>query len=187
MTEEKQKKLIERAKNGDPAAFEELVLQYERRLSSFAYSLTGGDRESASEILQEALLNAFQYVKNFKGDSTFFTWLWRIVKNEFMKYNIKKRSITTIPFDDISEINITKRKLIENDEIDSEKRKNIRKLIGMLPVKYKEVITLIDLQELSYDEVAGILGISKSAMRSRLFRAREELAKLARENKDLFL
>ncbi len=187
MTEERTTALIKRAVAGDVHAFEELVRDHKQGLYSFALGMTGGDHAAAADVLQEALLKAFLNISRFRGESSFMTWLWRITRNEFVDYRVSPKTSGNLPLDDIPEKELSRDRGGFDDAIaEAQRSENLHRLIGMLSAEHREVIALVDLQELRYDEAAPLLGISESALKSRLFRARENLFKLALEHKKLF-
>ncbi len=189
MADAAERELIERAKKGDVGAFEELIRTEQPRLYSFAVGMAGGNHADAADVLQEAFTKAFLNIRRFRGESAFGTWLWRIVRNEFLNY---RRSLATRPLaekessseelgDARSSRDITEETIIE------ERRRRLLETIALLPPKYREVIVMIDLREQEYEETAAMLGISMSALKTRLLRAREKLSLLIRRRRHYFL
>jgi len=187
MTESEQKILIKRATEGDIRAFETLVKQHRQKLHSFALSITGGDYASAGDILQEALLNAYLYIKNFKGESSFTSWLWRIVRNEFLKHQKNPKTAVNLYLEELKLKKEHGVNDVEAEVIKNERKKNIRKIVSTLSVKYSEAVTLIVFQEMSYDEASEILNVSVNTLKSRVLRAKEKISELVLENRQLFL
>ena len=186
MADERTTALIKRAIAGDVTAFEKLVKEHKQGLYSFALGMSGGDHASASDVLQEALLKAFLNIGKFRGDCSFMTWLWRITRNEFVDYRTSPKTSGNLPLDDIPEKDLTRSRSFDETIAEDQRREHLHRLIGMLSDEHREAIALVDLQELRYDEAAAMLGISESAFKSRLFRARENLFKLALEHKKFF-
>lgn len=187
MTEFEQKKLIREAKNGSSGAFGKLVKIHEKKLFSLALNFAEGDHSAACDILQEALIKAFKYIKNFKEKSSFITWLWPIVRNEMITYRKSKKTSSLFSIEHIKETKIATDETSLNSIIEKERKTQLRKLISKLPSKYSEVLTLIDFQELSYEETAKILGIKLEVVKIRIYRAREKLTKMVLKNEKLFL
>ncbi len=185
MVKHKIKELMQKAKNGDIQAFEEIITIHLTDLRNFALSMTGGDRVLSDDILQEALIKIFMNLDKFRGEASFTSWLWRIVRNEFLNY---KRSKKFKQFDPIDEAKIESReaKNIDENMVEKEKHSLLLKLVEMLPEHLCEAITLIDLQELTYDAAAEIVGISLGAMKSRVYTARRKLTELALEHENFF-
>jgi len=187
MTESEQKQLITLAKSGDIPAFEKLIKMNQQTLHSFALSISGGNETVANDILQEALLNAFLYIKNFKETCSFTSWLWKITRNEFLKFQNNPQKSSTFYVTNKPEMLIEAEDNLESELIEDEKRKNLRRLISQLDIKEQEVISLIDLQHMNYDEASDTLDVSLTALKSRVRRARKKIFKLVEENKQLFL
>ncbi len=179
--------LIKRAIAGDVDAFAKLVKEHESSLFAHACFLSKNEKD-AEDILQEAFLKAFIYIKNFKGDSSFKTWLWKIIRNEFYNFKTSKKTPGhDLYLEDFAELDNPNQKTAPENQFFIEEQKNLLKsLINKLSQKYKEVIILVDLQEKTYEEVAEILEISIPALKSRLFRAREKLTEITLKNKKLF-
>jgi RNA polymerase sigma-70 factor (ECF subfamily) len=178
--------LIKKAIKGNVEAFSKLVKQHEQALFAHACFLSKNEKD-AEDILQEALLKAFIYIKNFKGNSSFKTWLWKIVRNEFYNFKTSKKTPgNDLYLEDFAEIDNSNQKTPETQFFVEEQKKLLKHIISKLSQKYQEVIILVDLQEKSYEEVAEILEISIPALKSRLFRAREKLTEITLKNKKLF-
>ena len=186
MKETADKNLLQKAVTGDVTAFEQLVEKHLVKLFAFAMTVTGGNRSVASDVLQEALIKAFLNIKRFKGECSFTSWLWRIVKNEFINYSKSAKTRSLISLETVAE---SKRGAVENVEkelILEERKKNLLKLMEYLAGDHKEIISLIDLQGMKYEEAAEFIGIKTDAARSRLFKARKKLSELVQKNKKLF-
>ena len=179
-----EKALAGRAAAGDVKAFGDLVKATGSKLFSFALSICGGNRGTAEEIYQEALLKAFVNIRKFEGKSSFSTWIWTIIKNcyiDFISDSGKNVSLEDIEgFEPSSDIPA------ELELVREDRAKMLRKLISELPLPYCEVITLIDLQEMEHSEAAALLGIDKNLLKVRLFRARNALEKMIRANIGFF-
>lgn len=186
MLDIEEKILVEKAVDGDTKAFEKVVKMHNEKILSFALSITGGNDATARDIIQEALIKAFFNISRFNQKSSFMSWLWRILRNEFLNY---KKAVGTrdmffsedLKVDPESKNCDNVEKLIEQDN-----RIRLLELISMLPMKDKEIITLVDLNEMEYEEAAEILGISANSTRNRAFRARARLAGLAEKHKKEF-
>jgi len=186
MTEEREALLIEKSKQGDIAAFEELIEMHKSKLFFFALSITGGNYEEAEDILQDALANAFFGIGKIKGKLYFTSWVWKILRNALLNSNRKRRPERDIYFEEAKYLQLSSGECSEKEIINEEKYKNIRKLVSLLPMKFREVVVLVDLQEMNYEEAGKLLDISSSAVKSRVFRGREKLAGLVRKHMELF-
>lgn len=173
--------LVAAAKSGDTAAFEELVSRYERKIFRLTMNITR-NREDAEDAMQDAFLKSYSHLKNFQGDSRFYTWLVRIAANEALM-RLRKRRPNQFSLDEP----------IEGDEelmpreiqdwgpgpeqrfAQTEMREILSSVIDELEPEYRTVFVLRDIEELSTEETADAIGISVPAVKSRLLRARLKL------------
>ncbi len=179
-----EKTLVRQAAAGDVKAFSDLVKATESKLFSFALSICGGNRSTAEEIYQEALVKAFVNIGKFEGKSSFTTWLWIIIKNSYIDFASENGK--NVSLEDIEGFEPSSDVAAELELIREDRAKMLRKLISELPVSYSEVITLIDLQEMEHSEAAALLGIDKNLLKVRLHRARNALEKMIQANIELF-
>ena len=183
--------LVVRAKAGDVSAFSDLVNHYERRVFRMAKQITQND-DDASDVLQETFLKAYTHLDDFQGNSKFYTWLVRIAVNEALMKLRKRRSDRTVPLDepiDTGEDEVAREIAVwdQNPE-DSYSREELGRIldeaIQSLKPAYRTVFILRDIEEMSIEETAEALGLSISAVKSRLLRARLQLReKLTRQFK----
>src|SRR3984885_184050 len=172
--------LAARAKSGNVDAFVELSKRHTSRVFQTAYRVTR-NRQDAEDVLQEAFLNAFTHMKNFEGRSSFSTWLTRIAINSALMTLRRKRNCHEIPIDDGPVGNFVIREPQspmgdpESHYVRGERHKLLRKAIHRLPPVYREVIQLRQSKEHSVREIAQSLGITVSAVKSRLSRAKSAL------------
>lgn len=187
MTESEKQHLLDLARNGDVAAFEKLVSLTEDKIFSFALSITRGDHATASDIYQEAVLKAFLCIRTFQGKASFSSWLWKIMRNEFINYSkgAKTRN-SDIHLEDLPGFEISDERNSEEEIVRDEASENLRKLISELHINYQEIITLIDFEGMTYEETADLLNISVDSVKVRVHRAREKLTKLVMDHEELF-
>jgi RNA polymerase sigma-70 factor, ECF subfamily len=181
-TEVDEKQLVTDAKAGKYEAFEALVHRYERKIYNVAYRLSG-NREDAEDILQETFLKAFENLRRFREESSFYTWVMKIAVNATLIRFRKSSHPNMVTFDELDEGRQEFHpKLIlqwhENPEqkysrLESERI--LRRAILRLPPLYRTVFWLRDVEEFSNAEVARMLKLSVFAVKSRLMRARLEL------------
>lgn len=173
--------LVASAKAGDLAAFEELVSRYERRVFRLTMNITQ-NREDAEDATQDAFLKSFQHLENFQGGSRFYTWLVRIAVNEaLMRLRRRRPNLTSIdqPVENDGELipheiedwGPTPEQRYARNELNS----ILTGVIGDLEPIYRAVFLLRDVEQLSTEETADILGITVPAVKSRLLRARLKL------------
>lgn len=174
--------LVERVKQGDLAAFEQLMKQYDRQIFRIAHHITQ-NREDAEDIVQDAFLKAFTKIDQFQGNSKFYTWLVRIAVNESLMRLRKRRSSKTVSMDEDVQ---TEEGSIPRDFADwtpnpeqqysqAELADVLRKTVQGLPPGFRSVFALRDIDGLSTEETAEALGLSIPAVKSRLLRARLQL------------
>jgi RNA polymerase sigma-70 factor (ECF subfamily) len=174
--------LVERARAGDLAAFDQLVRQYERQVFRIAQHITQ-NREDAQDVVQDAFFKAYQKLDQFQGNSKFYTWLVRIAVNEALMRLRKRRTAKTVSMDEDVQ---TEEGSLPRDFADwspnpeqqykqSELREILQKTIQGLPPGFRTVFTLRDVEGLSTEETAEALNLSIPAVKSRLLRARLQL------------
>jgi RNA polymerase sigma-70 factor (ECF subfamily) len=171
-----------RAKSGDTDAFVELSKRHANRVFQATYRVTR-NRQDAEDALQDAFMNAFTHIRNFEGRSSFSTWLTRIAINSALMILRKKRNCQEILLDggDGGVGNFTTwepRSPMDDPEshyVRGERHKLLRRAIHQLPPVYREVIQLRQAKEHSVPEIAQSLGITVSAVKSRLSRAKSAL------------
>jgi len=181
------RKIIQRARKGDEGAFRELVRTYQDMVYRFAFHVCR-DEEKAAETLQDTFVNVYRKLGQFDGKSKFTTWLYRIVANNcLMKRRRRKMDLASIslstpegfrndPLTDedgnvIQTVASWKPTPLES-VIDAELREIMDRAILRLPVKYRIVFVLRDIEEKTAEETAKILKLSVPAVKSRLRRAR---------------
>lgn len=174
--------LVELARNGDETAFPELVKRYSRRILRVARNITNND-EDAEDVLQESFLKAFTHLDGFQGNSKFYTWLVRIAMNEALMKLRKRRTGKVVSLDEelsTGEDTVVREVAVwdgtpEDRYSQEEMREILDRTIASLPEGFRTVFVLRDVEELSTEETADLLGLSIPAVKSRLLRARLQL------------
>jgi RNA polymerase sigma-70 factor, ECF subfamily len=173
--------LVDAAQHGDLAAFESLVNRYERKIFRLSQNITQ-NKEDAEDVMQEAFLKAYQHLPDFQRNSRFYTWLVRIAVNQALM-KLRKRRPNVVSLDQEME---TEDDTIRRDVEDwgpspeqrfaqTEMREILNRAIGELAPDYRIVFQLRDIEQLSTEETAEVLGLSVPAVKSRLLRARLRL------------
>lgn len=174
--------LVEAAKKGDAGAFEELVNRYEAKIFRLTMNITR-NREDAEDAMQDAFLKSYSHLKEFAGDSRFYTWLVRIAANEALM-RLRKRRPNQVSLDEPIE---GEDDLMVPHQVQdwgpgpeqrfaqTEMRQILSGAIDDLAPDFRTVFVLRDIEELSTEEAAKALGISVPAVKSRLLRARLKL------------
>lgn len=175
--------LVERCRSGDLAAFEPLVEKYRERVWRLAYHYLR-DREEAWDVAQEAFIRAWQALPTFRGQSAFYTWLFRIVVNiatdRARQRSARGRAFGTepVPEEDWERVLIDSARGPEEAAARTEERERIRRALDALPEHHRAIIMLSDLEGLSYREIADVLGIPMGTVMSRLHNARKRLRRV---------
>lgn len=184
---EEDRGLIAKAQAGDRAAFRSLVERHQRRAFAIALGLVR-DENDARELVQDAFLRVFKGLNNFQGDSSFFTWLYRIITNLSIDL-IRKPSRQLVEIDE-SRFEANEQAEEEfpllgrvegSDPAGIVRRKEIaarlQTALDALPPYHRDVIIMREIEGLSYEEMAQAMDVSKGTIMSRLFHARQKLQK----------
>ncbi len=184
--------LVERAQHGDKKAFGLLVSKYQRKLGRLLSRLIR-DPAEVEDVTQEAFIKAYRALPNFRGESAFYTWLYRIGVNTAKNYLVSqgRRAPTSTEFDSeeaesfedgdqLRDINTPERMLLSK-QIGS----TVNAAIEALPDELRTAIVLREIEGMSYDEIAKIMECPIGTVRSRIFRAREAVAERLRPLLDI--
>lgn len=185
--------LIERIKQGDLSAFDELIARYEKQVYSFAYRMAQ-NYDDANDIASEAFIKVFQAINKFRGDSNFSTWVFRIVTNTYLDKKKRSKAHLNVAIDEYVELNESSvAKQFEDPAPDplemmeeSERKDIILDAINQLPDYQRIIIDLFHLQGLSYEEIAEVVSLPIGTVKSRLNRARLVLRDILERNRELF-
>lgn len=177
--------LLARAREGDLSAFEALVAATREQVYGLALRMMGTDADAA-EVLQETYLSAYQGLSAYRGEAAFSSWVYRIAANHCLM-RLRHRKVRAAAEDALAEPEYTPRgslagmpaeawgRSAEDDALDAELRMAIQRATDALPEAHREVFLLKDVEGLSYEDIAGMLGDSVPAIKSRLHRARLSL------------
>ena len=173
--------LVMRVRNGEKQAFNLLVLKYQHRIRSLVSRLVR-DTTEQEDIVQEAFIKAYRAIGRFRGDSAFYTWLYRIAVNTAKNHLVsasRRPPAQGVEINDdgpaltpgrLTETN-TPEVILQNDQL----VETIRRAIRELPEELRQAIILRELEGLSYEDIAGAMGCPIGTVRSRIFRAREAI------------
>ena len=160
----------------DPAAFERFVAAHRARVAGLAYRLTGwGD--DVDDVVQEVFLSALRNMRRFRGECSLATWLAAITVNT-CRNQWRRRLLRGRLFAGLARQTGTTAAAADTRALDDERFADVRRAVRALPSRYREVIVLRYLEEMSVAEVGTVLGISRSAVEVRLSRARQRLKRL---------
>ncbi|MBS1707239.1 MAG: sigma-70 family RNA polymerase sigma factor [Armatimonadetes bacterium] len=185
--------LVAQAQRGDRSAFDSLVRRYEAKAYQFAYRLTR-DQDLASDIVADSFVRVFSAIQNFRGQSAFSTWLYRIVTNCYLDSRKKDKSKLTVSL----EVNVgdegggTERQIVDESDGPAEvaernaKEEAVQTALEVLPEHQKAMLVMYHVQMLSYEEIAEALDLPIGTVKSRLNRARLALREGLQDQKELF-
>ncbi len=175
--------LVERAQRGDKHAFELLVAKYQRRLGRLISRFVRNAAE-AEDVTQEAFIKAYRALPAFRGDSAFYTWLYRIGINTAKNHLVAqgRRAPTSTPFDAEEAEDFEDAALLhevatpENELMSKQVVDVVNSSLQELPDDLRTALTLREIEGLSYEEIAAVMDCPIGTVRSRIFRAREAIA-----------
>lgn len=186
--------LVERAKAGEHGAFRELYEKYNRRAYAVALGVLR-NQEEALEVVQEGFVKAYKNLEKFKGNSSFYTWLYRIVMNLCIDKTRRRKRVRQVEFEEAARTlghdstTVQNESLLPNflgqDPSRTFARKEIREQIGsalaQLSESHRTVLVMREIDGMSYDEMAKLMECSKGTIMSRLFHARKNMQKLLQD------
>ena len=174
--------LVARAQKGELEAYDQLVRRYQERIYSTVYHMTA-NHEDANDLAQETFIKAYQALRSFKGDSSFFTWVYRIAVNKTINFLKQRKNRIHLSLNDLDTnaehdpgllaliSDKTPRREINLAELQERLNVAMRKLSE----EHRMVVTLHDIQGLPHDEIGKIMNCNVGTVRSRLFYARQQL------------
>lgn len=183
--------LVRRAQNDDPWAIEQLVLRYQKKVYAIAYQMLGGDEQEAQDRTQDAFLKAFRNIKKFKGNASFYTWLYRIVVNTcldarrrrrrwkeiFFPWRIERDKEDTFtpsleeypdPNKDSNPLSAVRKRQLEND---------VKNAMNTLSERQRSIFQLKLFHEMSIAEIAELMNLAEGTVKTHLFRATQVVQK----------
>ena len=183
--------LVERAQRGEKAAFELLVAKYQRKLVRLLSRFIR-DPTEVEDVAQEAFIKAYRALPSFRGDSAFYTWLYRIGINTAKNYLVAMgRRAPTVSETESADGEgseesgqVPDYNTPENELMSRQIAETVNRAVEDLPEELRTAITLRELEGLSYEEIASIMNCPIGTVRSRIFRAREAIAEKLRPQLD---
>jgi len=178
--------LVRAVRHGDRDAFQALVERYQRKVTAVALGMVR-NREDALEIAQETFVKAFESLQSFKGDSSFYTWLYRIVVNLAIDFRRRERRRPTVPIEEPAgtdgdqgyRLQLKEERLADPFEQAQAREigERVAAAVDELTPDHKAVILLREVEGLSYEEISRVMQCSKGTVMSRLHYARKKLQK----------
>lgn len=175
--------LVNRARNGDYSSYEELIRRYQRRVYALVYNMTS-HKEDAEDLVQEVFVKAYRSLDGFKGDASFYTWIYRIAVNRTINFLKKrKRKAGDVSLDDMDQsverdpafVELRARESPVRDVTLTELQKKLNAALQTLSEKHRTVVVLHDIQGMPHEDIARVMKCSVGTVRSRLFYARQHL------------
>ena len=174
--------LVRRCQNGDKRAMETIMRQYQQWVYNIAYGMLSNP-EDASDVAQDVFLWLWENIGQFRFKSRFSTWLYRIVTNRCLNLKDQRQRRKTDPMeiDDSQPWAPLDTATPERTVLQAEQREILQKALAALKDDYRKILILREMQDLSYEELAEVLGCSVGRVRSRLHEARQALRKAVQQ------
>jgi RNA polymerase sigma-70 factor (ECF subfamily) len=174
--------IVQQVQSGDVAAFDKLVVKYRERVFGIIYNMTS-NREDTADLAQDAFIKAFQSIHRFQGQSSFFTWLYRIAVNSTLTHLRKSRLRSFFSFEKIHEEDknaevikqLTDKNGGDRELFVKELQEKLNEAMQKLSIKHRTVVTLFEIDGLGHEEIAEIMKCSVGTVRSRLHYAKQLL------------
>lgn len=174
--------LVQKAQAGDLNAYDDLVRRYQERIYATIYHMTA-NHDDANDLAQESFIKGFRALKTFKGDSSFFTWVYRIAVNKTINFLKQRRNRAHMSLNDLDFnaehdpdlVALVSDKTPRRDIHLTELQERLNMAMQKLSETHRLVVTLHDIQGLSHEEIGRIMDCNTGTVRSRLFYARQQL------------
>jgi RNA polymerase sigma-70 factor (ECF subfamily) len=182
ISEQEDVRLVAKARARDVQAYSELVRRYQKKIYALVYNMTSS-REDAEDMVQDVFVKAYSSLENFHGDSSFYTWVYRIAVNRTINFLKKRSRRATDSLDDVDRaierdpafVELSAKGSPFRDMTITELKQKLNKAIATLSEKHRAVVVMHDIEGIPHDEIAKVLGCSEGTVRSRLFYARQSL------------
>ena len=178
----KEQALVRRAREGDLSAYDELVRRYQERIYATVYHMTA-NHEDANDLAQESFIKAYQSLKSFKGDASFFTWLYRIAVNKTINFLKQRKKRVHLSLNDLDFniehnpefVSLVSENTPRREAKLAELQEKLNEAMPKLSEPHRLVVILHDVQGLSHEEIGKLMDCNTGTVRSRLFYARQQL------------
>ena len=188
MTREEEMRIVRKVLAGDVNAFEQLVIENQKSVYNLALKIMKNESD-ALDVSQDVFLKAYTNLENFRGDSRFSVWLYRLAYNACIDASRKSKagmniSLTVQDEDSESaELDLADNKPLPEEETERrETQREVQAAIQELPEDQRKIIVMREFSDMAYEDIAASLGISVGTVKSRLSRARKNLAKILIQN-----
>jgi RNA polymerase sigma-70 factor (ECF subfamily) len=177
--------LITRFQSGDARmSFTILVERYQKRVYFAAKKMVGGDHDEADEIAQETFVKVYEALGNFRGESQFYTWVYRIMMNAVIYKNRRKRVKKDVELEDVADHIASEGDSPDESIQRQEMTKLIEEAIETLPPKQREVFLMRFYEEMPYEDIAEILGTSVGGLKANYFHAAKKITEYVQRQSD---
>ena len=174
--------LVKRAQRDDASAYDELMRRYQQRIYATLYNMTSS-HEDANDLTQETFIKAYKVLGSFKGESSFYTWIYRIAVNKAINFLKQRKNKTHMSLNDLDFnaehdpdlVSLVSDKTPRRDINLSELQEKLNEAMQKLSDTHRLVVTLHDIQGMSHEEIGKIMDCNVGTVRSRLFYARQQL------------
>lgn len=174
--------LVKRAQEHDGSAYDELIRRYQQRIYATVYHMTS-NHEDANDLTQETFIKGYRALKGFKGDSSFYTWIYRIAVNKTINFLKQRKNRTQMSLNDVDYqaehdpdmVALVSERTPRRDLNLAELQEKLNAGLQKLSEHHRMVVTLHDIQGLSHEEIGKIMNCNVGTVRSRLFYARQQL------------
>jgi len=174
--------LVRRAQREDTAAYDELVRRYQERIYATVYHMTS-NHEDANDLAQESFIKAYRALKSFKGDSSFYTWVYRIAVNKTINFLKQHKNRVQMSLNDLDLnaehdpdlVALVSHNTPRRDLSLAELQEKLNAAMQKLSEHHRMAVVLHDIQGMSHEEVGAIMDCNVGTVRSRLFYARQQL------------
>lgn len=174
--------LVRRSQQNDLQAYDELVRRYHGKIYGLIYNMTS-NKEDTEDLVQDVFVKAFKSLRQFKGKSSFYTWLYRISINQTINYVKKRNNRSALSLNDMdvsvekdeAYMELSSRGSPVRDVALSELKEKLNRALQSLSEKHRAVVVLHDIQGIPHEEIGEMLGCSPGTVRSRLYYARQQL------------
>jgi RNA polymerase sigma factor (sigma-70 family) len=177
------RELVAWSRNGDMSAYDELIRRYQERVYSTIYHMTS-NHEDAADLVQEAFVKAWQALKRFKGDSSFYTWIYRIAVNRTLNFlKARKNRVIKLSLSDLDAgvendpelVALISHQTPRRNVNLTELQEKLNEALQQLSESHRTVVVMHDIQGVPHDEIAEVLDCKPGTVRTRLFYARKQL------------
>jgi len=173
--------LVNKFTGGDESAFNKIVLKYQHKIYWHARRMTGNHLD-ADEIVQEVLMVMYKKLKNFKFQSSLYTWIYKITSTRSLNFINKRKIKQAFSFEDEPESSLRKNEdIIENLEI-REKLEKVAEMLKKIPPKQREVFILKNYEQMTYEEISEITGKSVGGLKSNYFQAMKKIMEMVKKD-----